>query len=186
MITTGSSFTLAAPAHAVAQAVQPQKAAPSHHFSFGDFLDIVNPLQHIPVIGTLYRAITGDTIDTPEKIVGDTLYGGPLGAVSSIAEVGFKEITGKDFGDTILSWFTGKHSDKAKALADSAPQAAPVPAQASAAGQAGNTEQTNATADVSALRASLDRSGLDPAIAQRALFAYRRSLTTGPSFLSED
>ena len=30
-------------------------------FSFHDLLDIVNPLQHLPVIGTIYRAITGDT-----------------------------------------------------------------------------------------------------------------------------
>src|SRR5205085_12696396 len=44
-------------------------------FSFDDLIDIVNPLQHLPVVGTLYRAITHDTIKTPEKIAGDTLYG---------------------------------------------------------------------------------------------------------------
>src|SRR3546814_15608721 len=30
-------------------------------FSFGDFLDIINPIQHIPIVPTIYRAITGDT-----------------------------------------------------------------------------------------------------------------------------
>ena len=30
--------------------------APEREFSFGDFLDIINPLQHIPIIGTIYRA----------------------------------------------------------------------------------------------------------------------------------
>jgi len=171
MITTGSSLTLTPPAHAVAEA-QEAKPAPAHHFSFGDLLDIVNPLQHIPVIGTLYRAITGDTIDTPEKLAGDTLYGGPMGAISSLADIGFKEITGKDFGDTILSWFTGHHDDTPKAVADGAPPKTPAPVQA------------NASADESALRASLDRSGMDAATAQRALFAYRRSLAATPSFFA--
>ena len=30
--------------------------------SFGDFLEIINPLQHIPVVSTLYRMVTGDEI----------------------------------------------------------------------------------------------------------------------------
>ncbi len=28
--------------------------------SFWDFVDIVNPLQHVPVINTIYRELTGD------------------------------------------------------------------------------------------------------------------------------
>ncbi|HEU0095775.1 MAG TPA: hypothetical protein VFQ52_04930, partial [Rhizomicrobium sp.] len=43
---------------------------------FNHVLDVVNPLQHLPVVGTLYRAITGDKIGAVEKIAGDTLYGG--------------------------------------------------------------------------------------------------------------
>ncbi|MDP6473864.1 MAG: hypothetical protein QF894_03030 [Alphaproteobacteria bacterium] len=31
-------------------------------FGFDDFLDLINPLQHIPIISTIYREITGDTI----------------------------------------------------------------------------------------------------------------------------
>ena len=56
-------------------------------FSFHNLLSIINPLQHLPVIGTLYRALTGDSIGTPEKIAGDTLYGGVWGAVASIADL---------------------------------------------------------------------------------------------------
>ena len=29
-------------------------------FSFHDLLDTINPLQHLPVVSTIYRAITGD------------------------------------------------------------------------------------------------------------------------------
>ena len=53
--------------------------------SFHNLLGIVNPLQHLPVIGTLYRAITGDKIGTPEKIAGDALYGGVWGAAARAA-----------------------------------------------------------------------------------------------------
>ena len=42
-------------------------------FTFGDFLDIVNPLQHIPIVGTIYRAITGDTMEAGSEIAGGRL-----------------------------------------------------------------------------------------------------------------
>src|SRR6187397_964749 len=70
---------------------------------FDHLLDVVNPLQHIPIIGTIYRAITGDKIGSVEKIMGGTLYGGMWGAISAIADVAFKGITGKSFEDTALS-----------------------------------------------------------------------------------
>src|SRR3546814_6236130 len=44
--------------------------------TFGDFLDIINPLQHIPLVSTLYRAITGDEISPHARILGATLFGG--------------------------------------------------------------------------------------------------------------
>ncbi len=57
--------------------------------SFGDFLDMINPLQHIPVISAGYRSITGDTISPFARIAGDTLYAGILGVASAgIAAVG--------------------------------------------------------------------------------------------------
>ena len=101
-------------------------------FSFHHLLDIVNPLQHLPVIGTIYRAITGDHIGMPEKIAGDTLYGGLWGAVSGVADAAFEAMTGKDFGSTVLALFTGHHHDIAVAsnvrhqvpIADAAGQSA--------------------------------------------------------------
>ena len=71
--------------------------------SFDDLVDIVNPLQHIPVVSTLYRAITGDQIKTFPKIAGDTLYGGVMGFAGSMADTIFQKITGKSFGDTVLA-----------------------------------------------------------------------------------
>src|SRR3546814_621509 len=76
--------------------------------TFGDFLDIINPLQHIPVVSTLYRAITGDEISPHARILGDTLFGGPTGFLSSIANVLYEEIAGEDVGETVIALFTGE------------------------------------------------------------------------------
>jgi hypothetical protein len=138
------------------------------HFSFHDFLSIINPLQHIPVIGTLYRAITGDTIGAPEKIAGDTLYGGLWGAISSLADTAFQAVTGKDIGDTVLAMFTGHHDTKPAVVAarNDAPPSQP-------------------DAGLSALNASLIQKGVDGELAQRALAAYRKSMAL-PSMMIAD
>lgn len=75
----------------------------SSGFSFDDFLDVINPLQHIPVVSTLYRHLTGDKISTPAKIAGDTLYGGVTGFIGSVADTAFQEVTGKSVGDTVYA-----------------------------------------------------------------------------------
>ena len=106
-------------------------AAHSHfwagdHFSFHDVLDTINPLQHLPIISTIYHAITGDRPGNVAEIAGDALYGGLLGLASGVANVALKEATGRDFGDTVMSLF---HHDT-DAAPEQAPDAAPgtVPA----------------------------------------------------------
>lgn len=57
-------------------------------FSFGEFLDIINPLQHIPGINTLYRELTGDDASVRARVAGSSLYGmigGPLGMAGLVA-----------------------------------------------------------------------------------------------------
>jgi len=72
-------------------------------FSFLDLLDIINPLQHIPVVGTLYRELTGDTLDPLPRIVGSTLFFGPVGAGVSGANVVLKQTSGQDIGEHIMA-----------------------------------------------------------------------------------
>src|SRR3569833_1933690 len=62
------------PVQSLPAAVPAQDDDSDTGFSFGDLIDMVNPLQHIPVVGTLYRRITGDTINTVPKLSGDTAY----------------------------------------------------------------------------------------------------------------
>lgn len=61
------------------------KAFGDDGLTFSDVLDVVNPLQHIPVLGHIYRKLTGDEIDPASKLAGATLYGGPIGAAFSVA-----------------------------------------------------------------------------------------------------
>ncbi len=153
-------------------------AAPSE-FTFDDALDIVNPLQHFPVVGTVYRAITHDQIKTPEKIIGDTLFGGLWGLVSSVADAVFEAATGHNFGDTVMALVTGKDNATPKPAIGieepvKATEQAVQPAPAADAEQAGDT----------ALSASLSRAGVDEDTAQRALYAYRRATGLSASAVS--
>ena len=86
--------------------VGPAKHSTDDDFTFDDLLSIVNPLQHIPIVSTIYRSLTGDTIKPFERILGDTLYGGMWGGVSAVANVAYQDITGKDFGQTVLDFVT--------------------------------------------------------------------------------
>eukprot|EP00439_Symbiodinium_sp_Y106_P088114 s1_g650.t1 len=85
------------------------QAAPTDEdgFSFDDFLDMVNPLQHLPVISTLYRELTGDELEPASRIVGGAIYGGPVGAGISVAEAVIEEATGQDVGGHIMSLLQG-------------------------------------------------------------------------------
>jgi hypothetical protein len=69
---------------------------------FETLLDIINPLQHVPVVGSLYRAATGDTMSAGARLVGDTLFTGPLGLVSAAVNVAVERGTGKDVGQHLL------------------------------------------------------------------------------------
>lgn len=77
---------------------------------FIDFLkgviDIVNPLQHIPIVSTLYRNITGDEMSPMARLAGDTLFGGPIGAALAMVDIATEGATGKDVGGTMLAALT--------------------------------------------------------------------------------
>lgn len=108
-----------------------QTASTSMPLSFDDIVDIVNPLQHLPIISTLYQHYANDPISTFPKIAGDTLYGGPIGLLTSVADTVFEKATGKSFGDTVLAWVTGDDTPAAgTALASAAKPATAATASA--------------------------------------------------------
>ena len=96
---------------------------PEVDFSFDDFLDIINPLQHIPLVANLYREITGDEISPHARILGDTLFGGPTGFIASLANVLYEGVAGEDVGETVIALFTGEENSGGPQFAEA--QAAP-------------------------------------------------------------
>ena len=67
---------------------------------FGDILSALNPLQYLPVVGTIYRAVTGDTIPEGLRIAGSfvvsALTGGPFGLLLNAAVTVGEKLTGID------------------------------------------------------------------------------------------
>ncbi|MGS4883871.1 hypothetical protein [Roseibium sp. MB-4] len=55
------------------------KAPTKAGFGFSDFVDVINPLQHIPGVSNVYRAVTNDQISEDARHAGRTLYGAALG-----------------------------------------------------------------------------------------------------------
>jgi len=77
-------------------------------FGFHDVLDAINPLQHIPIISTLYRAITGDKIDVAPRLIGGAIYGGFFGFLSEAVNAAVEDSTGHDIGENVrLALFGG-------------------------------------------------------------------------------
>jgi len=71
------------------------------NFSFFDLVDLVNPLQHIPVVGTMYRELTGDTIKPEIQVAGSIGYGLTTGSllvslVTGIASAIMEQSSGKE------------------------------------------------------------------------------------------
>lgn len=100
--------------------------------SFADLLDVVNPLQHLPVIGTIYRALTGDAISDGARLAGGALFGGPIGLAAALVDIGVEQATGRNLGDTVLAAVMG---DDGPAAAPQAP-AATAPTQVAEAAPA--------------------------------------------------
>lgn len=74
-------------------------------FTFYDFLDIINPLQHIPVVSTVYRNMSEDQLDPAPRIMGSTLFMGPIGLATSTLNVVVEHQTGQDLGQHVVSMF---------------------------------------------------------------------------------
>src|SRR5437879_5694065 len=51
--------------------------------TFHDVLEMFNPLQHLPIIGNIYREITGDDMKPGVRLIGGVLFGGPTGLVGA-------------------------------------------------------------------------------------------------------
>ncbi len=95
--------------------------------TFREVLAALNPLQHIPIIGTIYRAVTGDVIPEAARRIGSFavsgLMGGPIGLLTNLALLAIEKATGIDpekIGEGILAGL-GLSSHDMTAVASSEP-----------------------------------------------------------------
>lgn len=95
------------PPQASAAPAPRQAATGKAEFGFWDLLDVINPLQHIPVVSTIYRAITGDELKGTARVLGGVLFGGPIGGAVAVFNAIFAETTGRDLGDHALAMALG-------------------------------------------------------------------------------
>lgn len=75
--------------------------------TFGDLIDVINPFQHVPVVSTIYRSMTGDSIAPGPRLAGGGLFGGLIGLASAVVNLAIEQTTGKDLGDHVLALVSG-------------------------------------------------------------------------------
>lgn len=93
--------------------------------SFKDVLDTINPLQHLPIISTIYRELTGDQPGAVSRVLGGALYGGPIGLAYEMVNSAIDDQTGMDVGGhTWAMLFDDTPEDQAIKVADAANGAA--------------------------------------------------------------
>jgi len=78
--------------------------------SFKSLVDLINPLQQLPIISTAYRELTGSTISSGSRLLGGALFGGGIGLLAAIANEISSETTGKDIGSNLYAAVTSQYS----------------------------------------------------------------------------
>jgi hypothetical protein len=79
-------------------------------FGFADLIDIINPLQHIPIVATIYRNFSDDHIGAAPRVIGGALWGRVGGFVAGLANAVVEWWSGKDIGDHIYAALFGTSS----------------------------------------------------------------------------
>ncbi len=74
-------------------------------FSFKALVDTLNPLQHLPVVSTVYRESTGESIGAIPRLLGGGLFGGIVGLIGSAINLVVEGLTGKDIGEHVAAAF---------------------------------------------------------------------------------
>ena len=81
-------------------AQRPHAASQPQPSFFHRLLSELNPLQYVPVVGTIYRAMTDDTIPETARFAGSLvvsgLTGGPIGVAINLGTTALEKLTGID------------------------------------------------------------------------------------------
>lgn len=75
-------------------------------FGWDDFVDLINPLQHIPVVAQVYRAVSGDQINGAAELLGALPFG-PSGTMAAVMDLMVRDTTGRDIGSNAIALLFG-------------------------------------------------------------------------------
>jgi len=156
-----TSITDASPS-AVTRAQRPH--AP--RLDFQSLVSSLNPLMHVPVIGGIYSAATGERPIPAVRVFVATLLAGPIGLAAAIADSVVEEATGKTMVE--------------QAIAAISPESAPEQAAAPAPLQAQSTAPLRLFPDPAAPPANAAEPPSTPASTADAAPARPRSLLPPP------
>lgn len=117
-INKGLAAQAVSPPTAQRKSTEPEETlADKMSVGFDDLLDVVNPLQQLPVVSSVYREATGESISIPARLAGGFLFGGLPGLIGSAAMVAFEEVT----GDSVLGHIGNLLEDGTETAAEGAP-----------------------------------------------------------------
>lgn len=79
-------------------AILPRLGADEHvpvpgSLDFDAVLRALNPLHHLPGVGTIYRAATGERLNPALLVLGAGVLGGPIGMLSAAVFATIEEVT---------------------------------------------------------------------------------------------
>lgn len=122
----------------------------ANELTFDDLIDVINPLHHLPIVSTIYRAATGDQISNHARAIGGGLYGGPIGLITAGATMAVEEAMGLTASDTLASLFS---SD------DDGTEVAAMPAKGIQAAEKAQAAAATTTAPAGAQQATSTATG---------------------------
>lgn len=102
-------------------------------FTFGDIIDAVNPLKHIPIVSNIYENFTESKSSSGSNLIGGALFGGVIGFIASFVNDTFEEITGKDVGGHMLALFDDNSATEIASSSVVKNSSAPISSVSSAA-----------------------------------------------------
>jgi hypothetical protein len=121
-------------------------------FGWKDFLDTINPLQHIPIVAQIYQAITGDKPDGAAELIGAIPFGplGVIGMMGAIADLAVRDVTGKDIGGNLEAMVFGDgNKNSAAGAANAAAATSGVSPSAAETSDAASDASPGASSDAS-------------------------------------
>jgi hypothetical protein len=94
---------------------------PDREFGWDDFADLINPLQHIPLINIAYRAATGDKIYGAAGLI--DLGFGPIAGASTVFQLAYQSTSGESLEDkAVAAVFGPRGNDNVAGLYTTASQ----------------------------------------------------------------